>query len=162
MVHKHVITERSIPGFSNYTINTEGGVYNWKLNKNVRGRRRPNGAIKVSLSQDGRVRDVHVHVLVMEAFFGDYAPGVRIKHLDGDRSNNHVSNLRQDLLTYDYDEPMDIHSRKGRRVLVHQTGDIFRSPRELIEVLGVDSSSVYKVLNGERSHYRGLEFKYID
>lgn len=42
---------------------------------------------------DGRVRTLYVHRLVCATFCGGLLPGQVVRHLDGDRSNNHFSNL---------------------------------------------------------------------
>lgn len=46
------------------------------------------------VTDEGTVRQVRVHQLVLEAFVGPPPPGHQTRHLDGDPANNHVSNLR--------------------------------------------------------------------
>lgn len=48
---------------------------------------------QVNLSRGGVKLHTHVHVLVASAFHGPRPPGMECRHLDGNRSNNHVSNL---------------------------------------------------------------------
>lgn len=48
---------------------------------------------QVNMCRDGRRWHTHVHVLVATAFHGPCPPGMECRHLDGDRSNNVVSNL---------------------------------------------------------------------
>lgn len=47
----------------------------------------------VTLSKAGRVSSFRVHVLVAVAFLGDHRRDKVVNHIDGDKSNNHLSNL---------------------------------------------------------------------
>lgn len=52
-----------------------------------------NGYLKVSFWRDRHVVTRSVHVLVLTAFSGPRPPGYVVRHLDGDKHNNVVSNL---------------------------------------------------------------------
>ncbi len=47
----------------------------------------------VSLRKDGKMRSFYVHRLVLEAFVGPCPGGMECRHLDGDTSNNYLTNL---------------------------------------------------------------------
>lgn len=47
----------------------------------------------VTLCVDGKRRVTHVHALVASAFLGDRGDGLMVNHKDGDKTNNHISNL---------------------------------------------------------------------
>jgi HNH endonuclease/NUMOD4 motif len=49
---------------------------------------------QVKMSRRNTPRYAFVHHLVAQAFIGPRPPGEHIRHLDGDPTNNHVSNLR--------------------------------------------------------------------
>lgn len=52
------------------------------------------GYRRVYLPRDGEpARDQKVHRLVLEAFVGECPPGMLARHLDGNKANNHLSNL---------------------------------------------------------------------
>lgn len=51
------------------------------------------GYIVYTLLKGGKSRYVTAHSLVAEVFIGPRPPGLDIRHLDGDKLNNHVSNL---------------------------------------------------------------------
>jgi len=53
-----------------------------------------NGYPKVNLYLDKKIRPAFVHQLVLKAFRGPRSPGKQARHLDGDKLNNHISNLR--------------------------------------------------------------------
>lgn len=54
------------------------------------------GYLIAFLSRDGSKRELRVHRLVLEAFVGPCPEGMEGCHNDGDKTNNHVSNLRWD------------------------------------------------------------------
>lgn len=49
--------------------------------------------LEVGMSIKGRSRNYYIHQLVLEAFVGPCPPGMECRHLDGDPSNNKLSNL---------------------------------------------------------------------
>ena len=53
-----------------------------------------NGYALVQLKNNGAVRSAHVHTLVLEAFVSERPEGQECRHLDGDRLNNRLENLR--------------------------------------------------------------------
>lgn len=52
------------------------------------------GYIRVSLCKNGKVKYFYVHVLVLRAFKGIKPKGFDCDHIDRDRTNNKLSNLR--------------------------------------------------------------------
>ena len=52
------------------------------------------GAYKaVVLSKEGKATRITVHQLVAEAFLPNFSRGMAINHIDGNPTNNHISNL---------------------------------------------------------------------
>ena len=49
---------------------------------------------RVSLSKNGKTRGAFVHVLVLEAFVCPRPAGLETAHMDGCRTNNHLTNLQ--------------------------------------------------------------------
>lgn len=100
---------RCVPGYEGlYEVSDEGAVRSM-----TRHARMPRGGFRVSpgrvlraaagsagylqvcLARDGAKATHHVHRLVAAAFLSaTWFPGAQVCHNDGDRRNNHVSNLR--------------------------------------------------------------------
>jgi 5-methylcytosine-specific restriction endonuclease McrA len=85
-----------------YEVSNEGEAYSLARLDNsgriVRGRTlklhpTQTGYLQVGLSKEGRVRQFYIHRLVATAFIGPCPPGHEVCHLDGDKTNNSVSNL---------------------------------------------------------------------
>lgn len=95
---------RPIPGFSQYEINNFGRVRSyvraiWESSepKPLRGRFSSGGHVCVSLrGDDGAVKTIGVHILVMLTFVGPRPVGMWVLHFDDNPRNNHLSNLRYD------------------------------------------------------------------
>jgi hypothetical protein len=51
------------------------------------------GYLRVALYGGGRKQCCHVHSLVARAFIGECPPDMTVDHLDGDKLNNHATNL---------------------------------------------------------------------
>jgi hypothetical protein len=93
---------RPVPGFPNYYVSADG-----QLRGPGRGRRRAigggvpmrpavntNGHLFVSVRQGGARRKLYLHRAVLMAWVGPCPAGQECRHLDGDPTNNHVSNLK--------------------------------------------------------------------
>jgi len=48
----------------------------------------------VNLYKDGKRKQFQVHRLVAQAFIDDWDPDLQVDHIDMNKTNNHVSNLR--------------------------------------------------------------------
>jgi hypothetical protein len=86
-------TYRPIPGYLNYQVSDVGNVIG------------PSGALLtphpdykgypvITLSCGGKRTTVPVHRLIARAFLGEPQDGQEVRHLDGVKTNNVVSNLR--------------------------------------------------------------------
>lgn len=99
---------RVIPGYPRYAINEHGTVLSvcnvtgrggrgkdrpWKDSNRVKPTTDKGGYHRVNLSHDGHRRSVPVHKLVLTTFVGTCPPGMECRHIDGNPSNNHISNL---------------------------------------------------------------------
>lgn len=99
-----------IPGYEGFYEVTKSGrvrsLDRWVLSKNlstkkIKGREmKPrisnHGYLRVGLSKHGHVKDFFVHKIVAMTFIGPRPEGMDICHYDGDRTNNHLENLRYD------------------------------------------------------------------
>lgn len=88
-------------GFSDYEISNFGWLRRLKGNQLypagslVKGHEDHHGYRKYSLNLDGKVSIKFAHTLVVEAFIGPKpSPAHMVAHWDGQKQNNHVSNLR--------------------------------------------------------------------
>jgi len=67
--------------------------YTWESDRLLKPSPKDNQYLIVNLSKNGKIKQKYVHRLVAEAFIPNPENKPTINHKDGDRSNNHVSNL---------------------------------------------------------------------
>lgn len=117
---------------------------------------------------DGTKKIVKAHILVCEAFNGARPPGAQVAHGDGDRLNNHYSNLRWATSKENHQDRVS-HGTSGRgtdNVRARLTDDDVRTIRQkfsgkrgqissLAKEYGMSHSAMSSVCNGESwSHVR--------
>lgn len=97
------VVYKEVAGFLAYQIGTNGYLWtshggNWK-----RKRYRPwerikggneGGYLRVTISLNGMSRRRFIHEIVLETFVGPCPPGMECRHLNGNSSDNRLSNLR--------------------------------------------------------------------
>lgn len=89
------ITYCQIPNFSNYLIDVSGNVWSKKSNIILKyDLSHKQGYVQLRLTNDsGQRKHVFVHRLVGLTFIPNPNNLPEINHKDGDKSNNHMSNL---------------------------------------------------------------------
>jgi hypothetical protein len=91
---------KDIKGYEGlYQIDEDGHVYSLNYNgtrkiKNLKTVKNRRGYYVVGLFKDKKLKTHYLHRLVAEAFVENLENKPQVDHYDGDRSNNHVSNLR--------------------------------------------------------------------
>jgi len=95
---------KSIPNFPNYAITRDGRVWsNPKETSRGVGLQHFGKWLKprirrrywaVTLRKEGRPYTRSIHRLVLETYVGPCPSGMQCRHLDGDRNNNYLTNLK--------------------------------------------------------------------
>lgn len=115
---------KEINGFNNYQVSSEGRIRRTeRIITNKRGRKmhfkeiimKPeithNGYHRVGLYVNGRLYHKRVATLVAEAFHGAKPIGTEIDHVDGDKQNNSVENLRYVTHIQNINNPVTVAKR---------------------------------------------------
>lgn len=105
-----MVVYADIPGFPGYQIGTDGSVWsNWQRRglgsgrgstfvqgetwHRLKTRADRDGYLDVRLCRDGRKHLPKIHQLILLSFVGPCPPGQQARHLDGNKSNNDLTNL---------------------------------------------------------------------
>lgn len=87
---------RPIPSAPGYEVSTDGGVRSFRRSSTPRCIKTPAdtaGYRRFAAPYNGKRTWIHVHAAVAEAFIGPRPAGMQVRHLDGNRLNNALSNL---------------------------------------------------------------------
>ena len=134
----------------------------------------PNTNSMYYISSLGRVYSKHtkkIHRLVAELFITRHSENLIVNHIDGNKTNNHVSNL--EWVTYKENTQHMLNNNlkksfpnnlpnKEKPVLCVELNKEFNSMQEASRVLGIPQSSISKVCRGERKLAGGYTWKYIE
>ena len=85
---------KRIDGYDNYSISNYGNIKNSKTNKILKQSNHKQGYKQIILCKKGKVKMFYVHRLVGKAFLENHDNKPMIDHIDVNKSNNNVKNLR--------------------------------------------------------------------
>jgi hypothetical protein len=77
-----------------YKINNEGQVWSERQKKMLKGRIHTQGYLRVSLCKENTIKDFYIHRLVAQHFLPNPNNFIIIDHIDNNKKNNLVDNLR--------------------------------------------------------------------
>lgn len=116
-----------------------------------------------------------VHRLVATAFLGEPPPRYVVNHIDANTFNNRADNLewvtQSDNLKHAFKlgrkhtDPSNVRKAidaTKRKVINVTLGKEYESIAEAGRAIGGRGSGISKVLSGERKHYMGMVFKYVN
>lgn len=138
---------------------TRGGYMHLRIDVN-------NGYVYTCLHKGNKAYSRRVHRLVLMAFVPDHPKEAdQVDHIDGDKTNNVLSNLEwvtgSENMKRAYSRTPEKHS--SRKVIDIDTKEIFWSATAALQsVHGRGVQSITRVCNGKRSNYRNHRFAFLE
>jgi len=77
-----------------YAVDENGSVWSYRKNDWLRSSLNGTGYHKVHLWKNRKMKTHLVHRLVVQTFLENYSNDLDVDHINGDKLNNHISNLR--------------------------------------------------------------------
>lgn len=145
-----------------YYVEEDGSVYSTKYGslKKLKGRVNIHGYVMYVLSIDGKARDFSAHYLSyyvnVEPF--DNSDGLQIDHIDGNKLNNHYTNLRRVTRSVNMMNPVTRVARLGNNWAYKCDIDIAKLSK--LKSNGTTISDMARIFNCSRSTIRNYLKKY--
>lgn len=163
---------RDIEGYPSYEVSQEGRIRNKRTGYIKKPRVDGWGYHQVTLCrlEDGHKasRSKTVHRLVANAFYeGDHSD-LQVNHIDGNKTNNHISNLEFVTGSQNVQHAYDNHFRKPsggrgpiRRVRITETGQIFDNMADCARFVGGDSGNLCRAAHDQTKTYKGYHYEVL-
>lgn len=158
---------KTIEGFENYQISTQGQVRNKKNDKILKVGLSPFYE-QVVLRIDGKSINKRIHRLVAEAFITNPDNKPQVNHIDENKLNNHVDNLewvtsKENNDHGSHNERVSFSRSKPIYALYEDgTDEYYPSAKIASEELCLWRESITAVINGRLKTTGGLKFEYAE
>lgn len=135
------------------------------------------GYLSVDLYKNGRCSKRSIHRLVAQEFIANPYNKPEVNHIDGNKHNNHVSNLewvtKKENCRHAWDNGLVRPSygmlgktnpnsgRKGIPIRIVETGEVFDTLKECEEAINGNGRHINDCLRGRQRTHRGYHFEYV-
>lgn len=157
MMHK------AIKGFEDYLVSNNGRVYSLKSQKYLKGALNSNGYYKVNLCKGGKMYPRNIHRLVAEAFISNPDNLPQVDHINRDKTDNRVENLRW-VTASENNKNRDHYqiNRKGKgQAIVEKINDeVSIGYLSLVSVPNINEKTLRNHTSDNETHFiaKGREF----
>jgi hypothetical protein len=158
---------KTIPNYTDYLIDDTGIVYSLKHSRTLRPlkqQKTKDNYWTVRLYKDGKWKVFRVHQLVLIAFIGPCPEGMECRHLDGNKNNNNLTNLRwgtrsenqQDALrhgTHNYNHSVGSECSSAKlneeqvRMIIYIWNTKLFLQKEIAKMYGISTATVCEIVN---------------
>ena len=160
-----------IPGYNGrYFVDRNGNVYSKYLKREMKPIDRGNGYLFVRLCKNGKIKNVMIHQLVARSFVKNPNNYTEIDHIDGNKYNNSVTNLRFVSHIENMRNPNTeqkridaIKKKQGIPIVAILNGEKqnrYCCMMDAARDLGLSCSHIAMFLKGKVSHVKGYIFEY--
>lgn len=154
---------KTIEEFLQYEVSNFGHVRNIHTGRLLHGSMNNNGYWRFDLCDHGKRFVRSCHQLVAKAFLDEIPGKTFVNHIDGNKTNNCVSNLEWCTMQENTRHAYDVLGCKpSNRIPVRcvETGVVFPSGCDAALWLGVANGSINRCCRGKRHTICGYHFEY--
>lgn len=153
-----------IKEFPKYDISSDGRIRNAMTGRIIKTFPNVRGYLIATLYRDKVAHTVRVHRLVATTFYDCNYEGLVVNHIDGNKTNNHVSNLEwcteSENIIHAYRNNLRQPPRM-KRVKIVETGEIFDSMSDCARAINGSVSGIYDCETGRQNTHRGYHFEWL-
>lgn len=155
---------KDIDGYGGmYTVDQQGNIYSkYRGGRILAKLKGSNGYEMVHLSSNGSAKKVPVHRIVAQAFIPNPDNKPQVNHIDGDKSNNKVSNLEWATASENSGHRDKILwggirrcGKKKKPVKCLETGEVFYGINEAGRRHRISPSNIRLAIRGVKHHTAG-------
>lgn len=163
---------RPIPGFLGYYITNDGKIFsNRKYKKLVKiiGKEDKDGYMEIGLYKNKKRYFRRIHRLVLEAWSSNPNNYTQVNHIDGNKKNNHISNLEWCTCEYNINHSFKVLNRKptistNKKVILtnKRTNEskMFFSIKECAKYLGISYEHLGRILSTQYDINKSRKLKF--
>ena len=158
----------NVKSLGRYRKTKHNGVA-WLKEKIMKPKIGKNGYYEISLMKNGKHKSHIIHRLVAKAFIPNPENKPCIDHINTNRFDNRIENLRWCTQKENLNNPISVEKqqndpKKSKPILVIKKGEIvmfFPSASEAGRK-GFTLSSVTECARGEKKHHKGYQWQYVE
>jgi len=153
---------KPIKDYPHLFVSRTGRVWTTTYSRLLKPHKSNRGYLQVGLCKDKKIKPAHIHRLVAEAFIPNPDNLPQVDHIDGDKLNNHVENLRWISQSENCRKSRPHAEKPNRTIICVETGKVFTSKAQAGRELGIPTAVMSSLLKGEFESYHHLHFKYYN
>lgn len=150
-----------------YSCSNFGNIRNDETGMILNGTVNNKGYKRYDICENGKRLVLNPHRAVAEAFIPNPDNKSYINHIDGDKTNNNVSNLEWCTPKENTSHSLNVLGNKvgglnKKAVICVETGILYPSQRAAELELNIPKGKVSSCCAGKRHSAKGLHFKYVE
>lgn len=152
-----------------YSVSTHGRVMKTDSGRVLTATDDSRGYPAVTILDNSGQHTKNVHRLVAETFIPNPDGKSTVNHIDGNKRNNHISNLEWNTLSENIKHAYatglkrrpDYSGSPKRPVRIVETGEVFDSIGECARAIGGDQAHICNCLSGRYHTHKGYHYEYV-
>ena len=153
---------KPIKDYPHLLVSNTGKVWTTTYNRLLKPQPTNRGYVRIILSKNKTVKQVHLHRLVAEAFIPNPNNLPCVDHIDGNKLNNNADNLQWLSYADNTKKAGDVRWRGAKPVICLDTGKYYKSVHEAGAKLHIPEAIISAIAKGEYPSYHGLRFVYYN
>jgi hypothetical protein len=168
------MNESCYKDYLGYHIYSNGKVFSTKTNKFLKESYCSSGYLKYQLTINGIGVTKYYHRLIAELYIPNPENKEQVNHIDGDKSNNCISNLEWCTISENIKHAFDtglnktsperlllLKLKRSKKVINTKTGEIYQSAKEASRFLSINYSVLSEMLSENGKLKNKTSLKYI-